>query len=482
MYRLFNRKLIVTAVALGVLAAACAQEADDNPLVLAGGEDPDEIGEDQPTAPEDPQQLIDASISDVEAYWIETYPEIYGEEWQPLQGGHVPYGPDSTSFPCEATDYETIAANAFYCRQPFDLIAWDEVNLVPPLAEGFGGFTVATVFAHEYGHAAQGRSGFEDETLWMEQQADCFAGAWTAWIADGNSDNFSVAEDTLDFTIAGFISFSDVAGSSAADQQAHGSGFDRVSAFQDGYADGAQRCVDYEDPSARPDPTEIPFLTAEEEASGGNMATDELLPLVEQNLNVYYGVLFDELGETWEDVTLQAVDPSTDEVDCSGDTLSGSDLELASIYCEDEHTVLIGSDLITEGFGDLESLEEIGDFAIGAEIGRLYARAAQIQVGLDEESEESSRLADCMTGHWAQQIFPTDEQASTPLQEASDEEGSELVLSAGDLDEAVMAFLTYGRALDEADTTAFERFAALRLGFRGSIDDCQEQYGQLGGD
>ena len=481
MSRLFTRKAVVAIAFLGIVAAACAQEADTNPLVLAGG-DPDDIIDDQPTAPEDGTQLIDAALRDVETYWTEMYPEVYGGEWQTLQGGFVPYGPDTNPLPCEAGSYEEIAQNAFYCREPYDLIAWDEVNLVPPLAEDFGGFTVAAVFAHEFGHAVQGRSGFQDETLWMEQQADCFAGAWVAWIAEGNSDDFAISEDTLDFTIAGFISFSDAAGSSAADPMAHGSGFDRVGAFQEGYANGAQGCLRYESPDERPDPTEIPFLTENEMATGGNLATDQLLPLVEDNLNVFYGLLFEELGASeWEDVTLQAVDPASDEVECGGDTISGEDLQYASLYCEDERTVVMSTDLIMEGYGDLESLEEIGDFAIGAEIGRLYARAAQLQLGVEGDDEQTSRLADCMTGYWSQQIFPMNENAETALGQASDEEGAELVLSAGDLDEAIMAFLTYGRALDEADTTAFERFAALRLGFDGSIDDCQEAYGSLGG-
>ena len=486
MSRFFTREPIVAIVTVGLVVTACAQEADDNPLVAAR-EGPDATIEEteatngeQPTAPEDLAELTAASLADIEAFWVETYPQLYGSEWQPLQGGYAPYGPDTIPLPCDSLFYETIAENAFYCREP-DLIAWDEVNLVPPLADGFGGLTVAAVLAHEFGHAAQERSGFEDESLWIEQQADCFAGAWTAWIAAGNSDSFSVTGDDLDFVVAGFLAFGDPAGSSPTDPGAHGSGFDQVSAFQDGYSQGPERCVEYEDPSSRPGITEIPFLTRDQEASGGNRPTDELLTLAEQNLNLHHTLLFEELGESWDDVTLHVVDPATDEVECNGDTIGGDGLELASLYCQAERTVVLGRDLIDEGFGDLESLEEIGDFAIGAEIGRLYARAAQLQVGLDDENEQTSRLADCMTGYWAQQIFPTNENADTPLNQASDEDGSDLVLSAGDLDEAFMAFLTYGRALQETGATAFERLAALRLGLWGSIDDCQDQYGSLTG-
>ena len=72
----------------------------------------------------------------------------------------------------------TSRGNAFYCLQS-NFIAYDDVALMPRLAETFGTFSVALVLAHEWGHGIQDRAGNGDEqTVYLEQQADCFAGAF----------------------------------------------------------------------------------------------------------------------------------------------------------------------------------------------------------------------------------------------------------------------------------------------------------------
>src|SRR5947209_19273941 len=81
----------------------------------------------------------------------------------------------------------------------------------------------------------------------LEQQADCFAGAWTADVAKGNDAHFKVNLNDLDTSIAGYIALADAPGTSARDPQAHGSGFDRVNAFQDGIDNGAAKCKTYPD-------------------------------------------------------------------------------------------------------------------------------------------------------------------------------------------------------------------------------------------
>ncbi len=52
------------------------------------------------------------------------------------------------------------------------------------------------VLAHEYGHAVQrsaNLTGRSTPTLVAEQQADCFAGAYMRWVAEGNSPRFTVS-------------------------------------------------------------------------------------------------------------------------------------------------------------------------------------------------------------------------------------------------------------------------------------------------
>ena len=56
---------------------------------------------------------------------------------------------------------------------------------------------VAMVLAHEYGHAIQhaGRPGPAEHTRpWSaEQQADCLAGVYMRWVAEGNSPRFTLS-------------------------------------------------------------------------------------------------------------------------------------------------------------------------------------------------------------------------------------------------------------------------------------------------
>ena len=81
------------------------------------------------------------------------------------------------------TRYADVPGNAFYCLQS-NFIAYDDVALMPRLAETFGTFSVALVLAHEWGHGIQDRAGNGDEqTVYLEQQADCFAGAFLSHVA-----------------------------------------------------------------------------------------------------------------------------------------------------------------------------------------------------------------------------------------------------------------------------------------------------------
>jgi predicted metalloprotease len=456
-------KLALVAVLL--LFSACAQESDENPLVVGGSgpEGPLNTGDDenQPQTPDNLRDVVDGAIADVESFWTETYPQLYGSEFEPVEG-YYGYGPDTEMPPCgnPRPSYEEIADNAFYCPES-DIIAADEDRLIPFLAENFHPFTIGIVFAHEYGHAIQARAGaFADRSVVTEMQADCFAGAWTAWVADGNSDNFEVSEDQLDFSVAGMITISDVPGTSPDDLAAHGSGFDRIGSFQDGFDKGAARCAEYDSDPNLPI-VEIEF-TLDDAQTGGNLPSADLLPLLEDNLDLFYETLFSQrLEDDWQSIDQVAVvDPDTDEIQCGGETLSDSDLEYASYFCADENIVVI------DGTNLVPLLEEIGDFAVAAEVARLYAVDAQLQLGVEDRNKTASLQADCLTGVWASASFP-DENGDTQLGEAGG-----LTLSAGDLDEGIQGFVTYGGDRTDETGTVFERVQALRAGFLDGVEAC----------
>ncbi len=116
-----------------------------------------------------------------------------------------------------------------------------------------------------------------------------------------------------------------------------------------------------------------------------------------------------------------------------------------------------------DGPGLMEDLNSrIGDFAVGAEIGRLWALAAQSQLGVAGE-DGAGLQADCLTGVWS---------VSLTLPEVTPD--SALSTSPGDLDEAIQGFLAYGTALDETVGTVFERTDALRTGYRDGYNGCEE--------
>ena len=137
---------------------------------------------------------------------------------------------------------------------------------------------------------------------------------------------------------------------------AHGSGFDRVAAFQDGYENGADKCAEYADPDVDRRTAEIGFTDTDYETGGNFPLYDEEAPegeglftLVERDLNEFYGWYFDQLGASWTPVgDLVVVDPATDRVPCGGEQLSGPDLEYIAVYCEDENVVVIDGDRVVD--------------------------------------------------------------------------------------------------------------------------------------
>ncbi|QVI24217.1 hypothetical protein KHQ06_16450 [Nocardia tengchongensis] len=100
------------------------------------------------------------------------------------------------------------------------------------------------MLAHEYGHSIQAQAklnGFFTPTVVREQQADCFAGVFLRAVAEGSSRHFTLnTTDGLNGVLAAVISFRDREPGAALDE--HGTAFERVTAVQIGYTDGATAC------------------------------------------------------------------------------------------------------------------------------------------------------------------------------------------------------------------------------------------------
>jgi len=480
------RRTLLTPLALlltaAALAGACATESTEDPGLTFGGDggfEPDanldediiepiapDTGLDGGTAPTS-DQVVEAALTDVDAFWSRSYEELYGEPYQPIEGGFWPYGPDTEQPPCgePPPGYNDIAENAFFCPAA-DLVAWDNVNLIPGLYDEFGGFTLGIVFAHEFGHAIQFRADTQGDTVMLELQADCFAGAWTADVEAGKSDYFTLTLGDLDKAVAGFLELRDGVGTAAADPAAHGTGFDRIGSFVEGFEQGLERCAAYPDLYASGElvVVEVPFTDPVDFERGGNLPLDELAPALLADLENFWTLLFEEQGEpTWTPVTdVIGVDPDVDEVACGGDTHSGDVLVNASFYCIDDDTIYL------DEVNLIPALNEIGDYAVATEIARQYAYAAQARLGNTENTLGTNLQADCLAGVYAFSGFVGNREGL----------GGELFLSPGDLDEAVIAFLLNSDSSEDVEAgnvsvgTAFQRFDAYRSGFLEGTPAC----------
>jgi len=403
-------------------------------------------------------QIASAAIVDIEAYWAEEFPVLTGADYEPVSGGFFSWSPDEELPPC-AESSDGIAGNAFYCGDG-DVVAWDDTGLIPDLYQKYGDLSVATVFAHEWGHAIQARIGAQGSTVTLEQQADCFAGSWVKNVQENGSDYFVVDGPALDQALAGFIEIADAPGTSALDENAHGSAFDRINSFQEGLTDGADACLNYSDETVGPRLVQLEFETQEDLDSGGNAAYADILEWTTLDLEDYWSIVADQVyGTTWTPLSAAVPFDGTedDTPECGGSDTSGYTL----FYCVD------GAFVAYDDIGLFpEVYDALGDFAVAALYGSQYSLAAQDQLGIaPKDARDQNLMADCMTGSWAASVF---------LQNRPDT-GS-LSLSPGDFDEAVKVLLALGSTEDDGGTqgTGFERVSAFRTGVLNGVSACEQ--------
>jgi predicted metalloprotease len=382
---------------------------------------------------------IDATIADIQAYWAQTMPDVYGQQYEAIPADRIyPYSQDNPPPNCDdggqtKAPYDQVAGNAFYCSNG-DFVAYDEQGLLPKLRDNFGEFAVGLVFAHELGHAIQARVGYQPSaTVYMEQQADCFAGAWAQHVANSDDANVHLSSSDLDTALAGLLTLSDPSGVDGSQDGAHGNGFDRVSAFQDGYEGGAKTCAGYQDNP--PQITEAGYSSSQDQASGGNLPLDEMLSTVEQSLQTYWASQSSKLSAP----TVSAGNAST------GDDSDGGVLTDAVTYQPSTNTVHYDAATMQDVH------DKIGDFGSGVLVATAWASSVEHQLGHQLGTDTARRAAECLAGAW------TANEASS--------------LSPGDLDEAVTVLVAAGKGNTDRGT-AFERVAAFRAGYKDGPSTC----------
>ncbi|CAN5758693.1 neutral zinc metallopeptidase [soil metagenome] len=398
-------------------------------------------------------KLAITAIADLQAYWAEEYPKLYGQDYQPVEGGFNGMTPDVEGGSQCGAAYSDVEGNAFYCLGD-DSVAWDAAGLLPELQDNFGDFVVPVVLAHEWGHAVQNRSGFYDQndlTVTSELQADCFAGAWSAHAKESGVFKVNAAE--LDEALAGILELRDTPGQSATDPDAHGSGFDRVSAFQDGFDSGAQKCKDYKD--GEPVVLELPFNDEEDEASGGEAPYDSIVNGVPYDLEDYWTQVYPEIadGQAWPPLGgLEAFDPSSPPK-CGDAPTDGYSL----FYCVPEDYI---------GWDNVDPMPQIydegGDYAVATLLATQYGLAALTRLNDQSDEKTSTLRGDCLAGAYTASVILYNREATSTYH-----------ISPGDLDEGITALLIFrGDGDVDRQGAGYSRVRAFREGVINGAEPC----------
>lgn len=396
-------------------------------------------------------QFARNALVDLNTFWHDAYPKFFDGDFQPLQGGYFSvdsknidagaYPPTGIGCQRSPAQPDEVAGNAFYDPH-CDLIAYDR-DLVKDLTKDYGRFLAPVVMAHEFGHAIQARYGGPDQSIEAETQADCFAGAWTRWVADGHAEHVAIRVPELDDVIRGFLLLRDPVGEDPTGRQAHGSYFDRVSGFYDGFDGGVASCRDGFGNGRLF--TQAEFADEKDYANQGNADYPETLKIVDETLPPFWQNVFPAaFQKQFEQPQLKSFQGSAP--DCGDRTSADTDLS----YCAKNKTVYYDEqDLIKPAYKD------IGDFAVATAISLPYALAARSELGRSTDDPAATKSAVCLTGWYAARVF-------------SGDFSDQVTLSPGDIDESVEFLLKYGvsdKVFPRVHESGFELVGAFRDGF-----------------
>jgi predicted metalloprotease len=494
-------RMKVVVLCLVLLGAACTQTTDNTtPVVTAASGDnnanktttssktndtkpPDAEG--KPTQTERNKnaktyrEALKLAMADIQQFWTDTLPEIYGQDYEPI--------PDKNLFPATEkkpgpactpeggqNTYEDVHNNAFYCRLG-KFVEWDDQDLLPKLYTKYGEYSVAMVFAHEWGHAIQDQMGNLGKvkadgtrvypTIYTENQADCFAGAWTKHSLENKSDkSFRAYTSDLTAAVGGMLQFADTPGGVPTEQGAHGTGFDRVNAFQIGFEEGAQRCTEFLDNPPNfinqqfkegDDKTgNAPY--DDEKDEDGNVTATGIITLATNDLNAYWEKLGVDAGFDFKKVeSIQIFSTKTNMPKCGSQQYSEDEALNTIFFCIDDDYVAWDEDFLKEAY------KAEGDTGVAVLLAEQWAVSAQVQDNQPKETIESKAgklQQSCFTGAWLRAV-----------KEGDAHNGGTVVLSPGDLDEAIKAYLAFSDTPDSKDeaatASAFENVEAFRDGF-----------------
>jgi predicted metalloprotease len=406
--------------------------------------------------------LAAGAVSDLEQYWSDAYSEAFEGEFKPVR---ALISWDAESFGDAFCGLETYGlVNAAFCK-PDQSIGWDRGVLMPSLRRQNGDMGAVMVLAHEYGHAIQQHAGLVNRNtpiLVAEQQADCLAGSYMRWVAEGNSPRFSLSTaDGLNKLLAAVIGFRDPLLTEAEARvgiDEHGSAFERISAFQFGFTDGPAACAAIDVKEIDQRRGDLPVLLPEDQ-SGDLDITEHWVRSVVDALNILFK---------------PASPPQLNfRPETAADCPSAQPSPPAS-YCPDTNTIVV----------DLAEMQALASPSDEVEVGGLaggdntafsvlisrYALALQQARGLVLDNAEAALRTACLTGVATAKM-------TKPVTLPN---GDTILLTAGDVDEAVSGILTNGLAASDVNgesvPSGFARIDAFRVGILGDEERCLKRF------
>ena len=402
------------------------------------------------------------SVNDIEEYWEGVYSQSLKGTFLPV-GKLESYDSNQPSSPviCHSGTYKLV--NAFFTSR-CNLIAWDRGVFMAVAQKYFGDMSVNAVLAHEFGHALQSMAKLatkKDPTIVREQQADCFAGVYMYWVADGKSPRFTLSTaDGLDHVLAGLITTRDpVMESDAENDNEHGSALDRISAFQKGFIDGTPACAGINKQEIEQRRGDLPTTLRVD--PNGDPETGEV-PIDEDTLSTLMELMA-KVFSPKQPPTLSYTPANCPDAKASP----------PASYCPATNTIVVdlpGLAALGKTADEKEHTLPQGDDTALSVVMSRYALAEQHERGLPMQSPWTALRTACLTGVAHRKM-------AEPIDLPS---GNHLTLTAGDLDEAVSGLLTNRMVASDADGTSvpagFTRIAAFRAGVVGNMDPCYSRY------
>jgi hypothetical protein len=303
-------------------------------------------------------------------------------------------------------------------------------------------------------------------TIVREQQADRFAGNYIRWVAKGNSPRFTLTTgDGLNNVLAAAITIRDpilTPEDAELIEEGHGTALDRISAFQAGFTDGQAACAAIDLKKIEENRGDLPMVLKVDDSgamhTGDAAVTEQLLKTLMELLNTQF----------------KPTQPPTLSLQPPAQACPDTEPTEPAAYCPATNTITV----------DLPALQALGTHADEGEnvliqgdntalsvVTSRYMLALQHQRRTKLDTAATALRTACLTGtaqhHMASKV-------SLPS-------GNSLVLTAGDLDEAVAGLLNNGLAASDVNgntvAVGFTRIMAYRSGLTDpDVDACYQRF------